>query len=77
MDAAVAAYDTAQGSRLQQPVPSQPGLTEHDPVFKLDRGHPGGHKYVVSSAVWYPVDTGLFVTASYDHSVQVLRIQLQ
>ena len=70
VDSAVAAYDTAQSSS------PQPDVEEHAPIFKLERGHPGAHKYVVSCAAWYPVDTGLFITASYDHAVQVRRRQL-
>jgi DNA excision repair protein ERCC-8 len=30
-----------------------------------------GHSASVSSCCWYPVDTGLFVTGSYDHTVKL------
>ncbi|KAB2629134.1 DNA excision repair protein ERCC-8-like [Pyrus ussuriensis x Pyrus communis] len=45
-------------------------------VFDLSRGTSAcsrwiSHKYVVSSAVWYPVDTGLFVMGSYNHHINV------
>lgn len=45
-------------------------IGKHKPLFVIDR-HCGGHKYAVSSVSWYPVDTGLFVTGSYDHYVKV------
>ncbi len=31
----------------------------------------GGHKFTVSRAMWYPVDLGMFVSASLDQSVKV------
>ena len=29
------------------------------------------HKYAVTSASWYPFDTGMFVTSSYDTTIKV------
>ncbi|RXH91591.1 hypothetical protein DVH24_020614 [Malus domestica] len=43
----------------------------HKCLFAVDKQHEHGHKYAMSSAVWYPVDTGLFVTGSYDHHINV------
>ena len=41
-------------------------------VFEqVSRGAAGAHTFTVSTALWYPVDTGLFVTASLDQRVQV------
>lgn len=34
---------------------------------------PGAHTFTVTAVLWYPVDTGLFVTASFDQKVQVSR----
>ncbi|WCJ35553.1 Transducin/WD40 repeat-like superfamily protein [Euphorbia peplus] len=46
-------------------------IAKHKCLFHLDKQHDAAHKYAVSSAIWYPVDTGLFVTGSYDHYVKV------
>jgi DNA excision repair protein ERCC-8 len=29
-----------------------------------------GHKHSVTSVQWYPVDTGLFISASNDHTLK-------
>lgn len=55
---------------LAQGVVSQ-GHTEHRAAFRLDRGSPDAHKYSVTCAAWYPIDTGLFVTGSFDQEVKV------
>jgi len=41
------------------------------PLFAIKRGHPSAHRYQVTSVVWYPVDTGLFVSGSADQDVKV------
>lgn len=41
------------------------------PLFTIKRSHPAAHRYQVTSLVWYPVDTGLFVTGSADQDVKV------
>lgn len=46
-------------------------LARHKCLFSVDKQHQQGHKYAISSATWYPIDTGLFVTGSYDHHVNV------
>ncbi|GAB2228383.1 hypothetical protein Droror1_Dr00010219 [Drosera rotundifolia] len=46
-------------------------IARHRSMFVVDKQHQQGHKYAVSSAVWYPVDTGLFVTGSYDNFIKV------
>ncbi|KAI4321088.1 hypothetical protein MLD38_034509 [Melastoma candidum] len=66
-DASIAVFDA------QKPQDYEGGgmMAKHRPVFVVDKQHPHGHKYAVSSAIWYPVDTGLFVTGSYDHLIKV------
>ena len=64
-DGSVAAYDTPNLSSANQP--------QKQLLFKLDRNSPGGHKFTVAGVTWYPIDTGLFVTGSFDQSVKVLR----
>lgn len=51
------------------------GCSEHKALFKVDRSNPDCHKFSVTTAVWYPVDTGMFVTGSFDHEVKVNCLQ--
>ncbi|KAG2698982.1 hypothetical protein I3760_07G172400 [Carya illinoinensis] len=46
-------------------------IAKHKCIFVIDKKHERGHKYAISSAIWYPVDTGLFITGSYDHHINV------
>jgi len=46
------------------------GVAQHGAVFKLDRGR-AGHAFTVSSVAWYAIDTGLFVSGSFDKTVKV------
>ncbi|XP_037493669.1 WD repeat-containing protein ATCSA-1 [Jatropha curcas] len=46
-------------------------IAKHKSIFVVDKRHEAGHKYSIASAIWYPVDTGLFVTGSYDHYIKV------
>ncbi|CAH2034097.1 unnamed protein product [Thlaspi arvense] len=46
-------------------------IAKHKCIFTVDKQHENGHKYAISSAIWYPIDTGLFVTGSYDHYIKV------
>ncbi|KAJ1286298.1 hypothetical protein BS78_03G343000 [Paspalum vaginatum] len=46
-------------------------IAKHRNILLVDKQHQNGHKFAVSAAVWYPVDTGLFVTASFDQYVKV------
>nr|DAD21312.1 TPA_asm: hypothetical protein HUJ06_022775 [Nelumbo nucifera] len=46
-------------------------VAKHRCLFFVDKQHEHGHKYAVSSAIWYPVDTGLFITGSFDHYINV------
>lgn len=66
-DASAAVYD------VQQPQKLEGGglIAKHKPIFVVDKQHEHRHKYAISSAIWYPIDTGLFVTGSYDHYIKV------
>ena len=46
-------------------------IARHKCLFVVGKHHNHGHKYAVTSVVWYPIDTGLFVTGSFDHYVKV------
>lgn len=46
-------------------------IAKHKSVFMIDKQHGSAHKYAVSSAIWYPIDTGLFITGSYDQFINV------
>ncbi|KAF2324261.1 hypothetical protein GH714_011374 [Hevea brasiliensis] len=45
-------------------------IAKHKCLFAVDKQHESGHKFAISSAIWYPVDTGLFITGSYDHYIK-------
>ncbi|XP_062022617.1 WD repeat-containing protein ATCSA-1-like [Rosa rugosa] len=66
-DASAAVYDIQRGTDYE----GGGAISKHKAIFVVDKQHENGHKYAVSSAVWYPVDTGLFVTGSYDHHINV------
>ncbi|PKA66840.1 Dynein assembly factor with WDR repeat domains 1 [Apostasia shenzhenica] len=66
-DASVAIYDVQRAS-----VDGERDLiSRHRSLFVVDKQHGQGHKFAISSAIWYPVDTGLFITSSFDHDVKV------
>jgi DNA excision repair protein ERCC-8 len=66
-DASVAVYD------VQRATDYEGGglIAKHKCILVVDKQHEQGHKYAISSAIWYPVDTGLFITGSYDHHINV------
>ncbi|XP_057430118.1 WD repeat-containing protein ATCSA-1 [Lotus japonicus] len=66
-DASVAVYDVQRPSEYE----AGGAIAKHRCIFVIDKQHQLAHKYAVSSAIWYPIDTGLFVTGSYDHHVNV------
>ncbi|KAK9909422.1 hypothetical protein WJX75_002005 [Coccomyxa subellipsoidea] len=74
-DASIAGYDVQEGSPQVVGRQSRRALTEgcseHKALFKVDRSNPDCHKFSVTTAVWYPVDTGMFVTGSFDHEVKI------
>uniref|UniRef100_A0A5B7BW67 Putative DNA excision repair protein ERCC-8 n=1 Tax=Davidia involucrata TaxID=16924 RepID=A0A5B7BW67_DAVIN len=66
-DASVAVYDVQSATDYDGG-----GLVaKHKSLFVVDKQHEHGHKYAISSAIWYPIDTGLFITGSYDHYIKV------
>ena len=67
-DTSVAVYDVAQPRTT-----GQQGSSSGDckSVLKITSSNPDSHQYSVSCVTWYPVDTGLFVTGSFDHQVKV------
>ncbi|CAI9116015.1 OLC1v1017059C1 [Oldenlandia corymbosa var. corymbosa] len=66
-DASVAVYDVQCASDRE----ADGLIAKHKPLFVVDKQHEQGHKYGVSTVTWYPIDTGLFVTGSYDHHINV------
>lgn len=64
-DASAAVFD------IQRATHSEGLIAKHQCIFAVDKQHEHGHKYAISSAIWYPVDTGLFVTGSFDHHINV------
>ncbi|XP_068312302.1 WD repeat-containing protein ATCSA-1-like [Pyrus communis] len=66
-DASAAVFDVQHGTNYG----GGEAITRHKCLFAVDKQHEHDHKYVVSSAVWYPVDTGLFVMGSYNHHINV------
>ncbi|CAJ1973469.1 unnamed protein product [Sphenostylis stenocarpa] len=66
-DASVAVYDVQRPSASE----SAAAFSKHKCLFVVDKQHQQAHKYAVSTAIWYPIDTGLFVTGSYDHHINV------
>ncbi|KAM1133820.1 hypothetical protein ACFX13_043804 [Malus domestica] len=66
-DASVAMFDVQRGTDYA----GGGAVTRHKCLFAMDKQHEHWHKYAVSSVVWYLVDTGLFVTRSYNHHINV------
>ena len=66
-DATVAVYDVQRATDHD----GRGRISKHKSLFLINKQHEHGHKYAISSAIWYPVDTGLFVTGSYDHHINV------
>ncbi|XP_078433779.1 WD repeat-containing protein ATCSA-1-like [Wolffia australiana] len=66
-DGSAAVYD------IQCSTESEGGgrIGKHKSLFVVDKQHAHGHKFSVSSVSWYPVDTGLFITGSFDHRIKV------
>ncbi|KAK9109740.1 hypothetical protein Sjap_017800 [Stephania japonica] len=66
-DGSAAVYDVQRATNYEAG-----GLVaKHESIFSVDKQNMHGHKYAVSSAIWYPIDTGLFITGSFDHYINV------
>lgn len=66
-DATVAVYDIQRATAYE----GRGLIAKHKSLFVINKQHEHGHKYAITSAIWYPIDTGLFVTGSYDHHINV------
>ncbi|KZV45120.1 DNA excision repair protein ERCC-8-like [Dorcoceras hygrometricum] len=66
-DATVAVYDVQRATSYE----GGGLIAKHKSVVVINKQPENGHRYAISSAVWYPMDTGLFITGSYDHHVNV------
>ncbi|XP_042405936.1 WD repeat-containing protein ATCSA-1 isoform X1 [Zingiber officinale] len=65
-DGSAAIYDIQQATEYEKGL-----IAKHKSLFVVDKQHGYGHKFAISTVIWYPVDTGLFVTGSFDHYVKV------
>ncbi|ACO70274.1 predicted protein, partial [Micromonas commoda] len=80
VDAVVAVYDTEQPTKTDRTT----GHATHEPLIRVAKGSAegaeggatnggargtGGHLFSVSCAAWYPIDTGMFFTGSFDQTV--------
>lgn len=66
-DASAAIYDVQRATEYE----GAGRIAKHKSILSIDKQHENGHKYAISSAIWYPIDTGLFITGSYDHNIKV------
>ncbi|KAI3972751.1 hypothetical protein MKX01_019409 [Papaver californicum] len=66
-DGSIAVYDVQSSTKHE----GNGMVAKHERILVVDMRHEQGHKYAVSSATWYPIDTGLFISGSYDQSVNV------
>lgn len=66
-DATVAVYDIRRATDYE----GRGLIAKHKSLFVINKQNEHGHKYAISSAIWYPIDTGLFITGSYDHHINV------
>lgn len=66
-DGSVAVYDIEQATAFEH----NTLIWKHEALFLVDKAVQHGHLYSVSCVHWYPIDTGIFVTGSFDHFVNV------
>nr|XP_060484152.1 DNA excision repair protein ERCC-8-like [Panthera onca] len=62
-DGVIVLYDLENSSR-------QPYYT-CKAVCSVGRNHPDVHKYSVETVQWYPHDTGMFTSSSFDKTLKV------
>ena len=65
----MAVYDILQPVGPGHPYGAPEG--EYGAVLRIAKDRLDCHRYSVTSVAWYPVDTGLFVTGSFDEEVKV------
>jgi len=71
-DGGIAVHDVLMPSLpINQGNKSTPFVATHSPLHKITRQHPESHKSSVSCIIWYPVDTGLFLSGSRDATIKV------
>ncbi|KAH7387734.1 hypothetical protein KP509_16G038600 [Ceratopteris richardii] len=66
-DGSVAVYDIEQATAYDHSTRT----SKHEALFMVDKRVLNGHLYSVSCVHWYPIDTGIFVTGSFDNFVNV------
>lgn len=66
-DGSVGVYDTQQPTFMDSAIK----VAKHEALFTVDKSVPQGHIYSVTCVQWYPVDTGLFVTGSFDKKINL------
>eukprot|EP00250_Pteridium_aquilinum_P033507 c575_g1_i1 orf=3-794(-) len=66
-DGSVAVYDIEQATAYEHTTQT----SKHEALFLVDKTVQQGHLYSVSCVHWYPIDTGIFVTGSFDNFVNV------
>ncbi|KFK44662.1 hypothetical protein AALP_AA1G287500 [Arabis alpina] len=66
-DASAAVFDVQQATDYE----ASGVIAKHKCILSVDKQHENGHKFAISSAIWYPIDTGMFITGSYDHYIKV------
>ncbi|EFJ33611.1 hypothetical protein SELMODRAFT_266832 [Selaginella moellendorffii] len=52
---------------ISQPTTVEHYSQKHEALFSMDKAH----RYCVSSVRWYPVDTGIFISGSFDKHINV------
>ncbi|XP_073000380.1 WD repeat-containing protein ATCSA-1 [Typha latifolia] len=65
-DGSAAIYDIQHATEYDSGL-----IAKHKSLLVVDKQHSHGHKFAISTAIWYPVDTGLFITGSFDHYIKV------
>ncbi|CAG9462780.1 unnamed protein product [Pedinophyceae sp. YPF-701] len=72
LDPTVAIYDLQAASPPpQRPRAAAAPLPVHAPIVRIGRSHQHAHRFGVTACEWYPVDSGVFCTASFDGTVRV------